>query len=535
MAIKPTMNQLRPLFLICIVCLSFAHVGCGGDAKKEKAAKETVQKDEPKKTATSKSEPNKPIAPQKRPETPPPSPAPLGPVGQDRPHPLANDRNLSDLLDSGDSPFESGPPADVGGGDEVVTPIPLPTRTFVDDAKVAAEGIRKLSGKHITLYTDLPSKPAVDELPQVFDTAFPIWCEYFGLNPLRYDKWHMIGRIIKDKDKFRRAGLFPDSLPPFRHGFQMGDGFWLYEQDTDYYRRHLFIHEGTHGFMNNLLGGAGQPWYMEGTAELFGTHKWEDGKLTVPYFPSHRGDLEQWDRTKLIQQEIKDGRFMNLDAVMKYGWRAHLQDQPYAWCWAIVWFLDQHPDSQKAFREMRKHARIADAGFSQRFYSQVAGKWPQLVEQWQLFAMNLDYGYDLQRELISYAPGKPLPSTGAVVPVLADRGWQSTGVVLQANSTYRIRAAGQYQIANDPKPWISEPGGVTIRYWQGRPLGMLIGAIRNDDVARFPITPLLNPFPIGLGRTFTPTTTGTLYLRVNDSPAELVDNAGELSVQILPK
>src|SRR5690606_32755907 len=42
----------------------------------------------------------------------------------------------------------------------------------VDDAAVRAAGIRKLEGRRVTLYTDLPSQPEVDDLPDAFDAAF---------------------------------------------------------------------------------------------------------------------------------------------------------------------------------------------------------------------------------------------------------------------------------------------------------------------------------------------------------------------------
>jgi hypothetical protein len=45
---------------------------------------------------------------------------------------------------------------------------------------------------------------------------------------------------------------------------------------------------------------------------------------------------------------------------------------------------------------------------------------------------------------------------------------------------------------------------------------------------------LLQPIPIGLEATLKPSVSGTLYFRINESPAELGDNAGELTVRIIP-
>ena len=68
------------------------------------------------------------------------------------------------------------------------------------------------------------------------------------------------------------------------------------------------------------------------------------------------------------------------------------------------------------------------------------------------------------------------------VTIAADRGWQSSGVWLEAGKSYHVTASGRYQIAaeksNDgEKAWPCEPGGVTIEYHDGRPLGMLLGAM----------------------------------------------------------
>ncbi|MCH5372908.1 MAG: hypothetical protein JJ992_02940, partial [Planctomycetes bacterium] len=104
----------------------------------------------------------------------------------------------------------------------------------IDDGKTAVAGIRKLVGTHLTLYTDLPSQPAVDELPAVFDAAVPLWCGYFETDPLDVADWHVTGFLIQEKDRFVGTGLFPADLPPFRNGYQRGRYIWVYDQPDDY-------------------------------------------------------------------------------------------------------------------------------------------------------------------------------------------------------------------------------------------------------------------------------------------------------------
>ena len=149
--------------------------------------------------------------------------------------------------------------------------------------------------------------------------------------------------------------------------------------------------------------------------------------------------------------------------------------------------------------------------------------------------VNLDYGYDIPREAIIYeATGTDSGETTAV-DIRADRGWQSTGLVVSAGTTYSLQAAGRYQVAREPKIWWCEPGGVTLRYHGGYPLGMLLAGVSDQTQPLPGITPLAHPEPIGLGRELQFATSGTLFLRVNDSPAELADNAGQLRVKIRPR
>ncbi len=117
----------------------------------------------------------------------------------------------------------------------------------------AAE-LRKLPGKHVTLYTDLASSPAVDALPEMFDQAFPQWCRYFGVDPAKHADWHVVGCMMRDPGPFRAAGLLPEGLPQFTTGYSVGKSFWVHEQPSDYYRAHLFLHEGTHAFINTIPG-----------------------------------------------------------------------------------------------------------------------------------------------------------------------------------------------------------------------------------------------------------------------------------------
>jgi hypothetical protein len=438
----------------------------------------------------------------------------------------------------------------------------------VDGAKAQALGIRKLVGQHLVLYTDLPSSPEIDSLPAVFDRAVPEWAEYFGVDEAKTRDWRVRAFLIGDRKPFDKLGVMPAGDDQFLHGLAAGSEFWLYDQPSSYYRRHLLLHEGTHAFMGKFLGGCGPGWYMEGTAELFGTHRLgarsrEPGarsqgnddpavQLETRVMPRGRDEVPMWGRIKLIRDAVAAGRMLDLPAVMALDNRKQMDDESYAWCWAAAKFLDSDPRYRDRFRGLKQH--VTDQDFNEVVRHEYGKDWPDIEAEWPAYIAALDYGYDFERMAIDFKQGTPLDGKPRSVTIAADRGWQSSGVWLEAGKTYHVTASGRYQIATETsndgeKAWPCEPGGVTIEYQDGRPLGMLLGAVvkgsRNeergaseesgknmDGKTRSSNTGFAHPFATGLGCTVTPEVSGTLYLRVNDSAARLDDNRGTLTIRV---
>ncbi len=396
-----------------------------------------------------------------------------------------------------------------------------------------ALGLRRLDADHLILYTDLPSNPAVDELPRVFDLAVPQWCEYFNVPVDEAKGWRLIGSLIVDKERFLRARLLPKQLPAFLHGFQQGNELWLFEQPTPYYRRHLLLHEGVHGFMNWRFGGCGPPWYMEGMAELLGTHRWQNGELVSGYSPRSREEAPHWARVRIIQDDYTAGRGLPIDEVFGYGPQAHLKVEPYGWSWAAASFFDQHPAYQASFRAMYKHANDNGPFFNEQFVSQIGRDRTRLDNEWQVYIDDMQYGYDVARSAIDFRESTALPDEGAEFKVSAERGWQSSGIQLKAGTKYQVTASGQFQIAKDSAVWPSEANGVTIRYHRDRPLGCLLGAVLNWKRRSSEPTPLIKPIVLGSDGLLTPNQDGDLFLQLNDSPAERNDNIGGVTVRIV--
>lgn len=519
--------------LVCLLLLfaiSFS-AGCGNQAnsgstkqttteKKISTGKKTVTKKKPaaqESQISQKKEVSEKAAEEKSTE-----------VGQEKAAPTQkpNSASLGDLLKQ---PVDSASRM-----------IPDYPRIEVDEQKAAAAGIRKIAGKRITLYTDVPGEE-IDRLPAVFELAFPQYCSYFRVDPATLPDWHATGFLMKDKKRFEDAGCYPAALPNFPNGFSWNYDLWLYDQKSDYYRRHLLIHEGVHSFMNTVLGGCGAPWYMEGMAEMLATHRYRDGKLTLNYFPQNREEVPDLGRIRIIHDDLAADRGLLLKKIIEYPSSAHHSNDAYAWSWAAAKFLDTQPRYQKRFRELPKDVLSPD--FNANFYKIFADDLPEMYEEWQAFIADLEYGDDIPRTVIDFTPGKPLEEgKSTMVAVAADRGWQNSGLWLEGGRTYEITASGRWKKTVRPEFWTSvknipeeielEPGGVSIRYYHGQPLGILQAVVRPDHPNSEKPAVFLHPTIAGLKATLTPEESGTLYFKINDTVADFSSNEGGIEAEI---
>jgi hypothetical protein len=407
----------------------------------------------------------------------------------------------------------------------------------LDPEKILAQGIRTVQGKHLTLYTDMPVNADIQVLPKIVELAIPQWCEYFNIAAEKMASWKVTVCLIQDRKKFDAAGLIPASLPSFEHGYAFGNRLFINEQPSAYYRRHLLLHEATHAFMFENFSSAGPPWYMEGIAEFLATHAWDGTQLQLRQMPITKEDVPYWGRIKIIKDQVAEKKGLMIKEIMNFGSDAQLRVDAYAWSWAACSFLDTHPTFKKTFREHRKNIGDSSPEFSLDLVKAYGDQWFQIRQQWQVFVMNMEYGFDITRESIDVVEVRPLELAAAVITVRADRGWQSTGLRVTAGMKLAIAATGRFVIHREDSteqpqgvPWESEAGGITIRYHRGQPLGKLLIAL--DEPHQLGETGLANYGAVGEGGDFTIPSNGVLYFRVNDSPAELAANEGALQVTL---
>src|SRR5262245_30556949 len=174
-------------------------------------------------------------------------------------------------------------------------------------------------------------------------------------------------------------------------------------------------------------------------AELLATHRWEDGKLVLPYFPHSPAEVPKLGRIEIVQTDFSRRHAKRFADVLAYDQEAHLTVEPYGWSWAAAAFLDNHPRYRDRFHELLSAVKHP-GDFKSKFHSAYADDFDHLIEEWQVFAADIDYGYDFERTAIDFAPGKPLVRREKTISVAADHGWQNSGIQLEAGKKYKLLA-----------------------------------------------------------------------------------------------
>lgn len=399
---------------------------------------------------------------------------------------------------------------------------------FSTQAQMA--GLRVLSGRRLILATDRPARAGdgVEELCEIFDQAFATWCQHYGLDPEQTGDWRSLGCLVVDRERFRAAGLLPDSIPPFVNGYCDRSRFWMADQPNPDYRRHLLLHEGAHAFTLTLRGLDGPTWYTEGIAEYLATHRLDDGRFVPTPIPLAPEDVEQLGRIEELVRQAAAGEAPTLESVLSTPGEAHRRIADYAASWAVVAMLINHPRYAADF--LRLERGPLDATLTERLRS--SASWNELLahRDFAAFVEDIDHGYDFARSSIDWMDGQPLVAP-AVVSVQAGKGWQNTGISITPGGAVSFEASGRCRIGQlNGKPIATEAGGISLGWHRGRPLGRLLLAqwIDVDQGGSFVV--------LGEGAfgSIEPRTEGPLFVKLNEPPGELADGEGAISLSLAP-
>jgi hypothetical protein len=400
-----------------------------------------------------------------------------------------------------------------------------------------SNGLFKLETARLTLISDIPLDEELRSWPGLLDQSLEQWQAYFGVDAARMDNWKVKTLLMKDRERFARLGLL-DGVPAFDEGYQFGNVTYLREQPTVYYRRLLFLHEATHWMVWKLYGGGGAPWFMEGMAEMQGTHALTDGALKLGVIPASRDQVAGWGRLRLIDDTLKRDVAPTLSEILAYGNAREDHETRYSWSWAACVFFSHHPKYGPILRELYSTNKLDYShALSVNFKKRLEPEWAEVLIEWNAFVSDLDFGYDYARSTLAgtaqpvvtpLRPGNPTRLTLAT-----DRGWQSTGVAVELGQSIRIACAGSYQLRASESAeanWVVEPCGITYQYYRGNPVGCVIASI--VPAGNTECTSRWDSVRIGSGTVVPAPKAGRLFLKINEPSNGLRDNVGVLSVEI---
>lgn len=414
------------------------------------------------------------------------------------------------------------------------SPQRLPdTRRPLDRARLGAAGLQVLESRRLLLVTDVPLEQ-VRGIPEAVDALFDHLQRELGV--LAADasgkEVQVTGYLMDAGERFREAGLLPDEDFVIRHGRHLGYEFWMNNQATDYYRRHLLFHEFVHCFLMCEHGMRDIPplWYTEGVAEYFATHTVSPLKFGV--LPSSETGFEGWGRiTELRETALlpETAEPVTLESILQPRSREFTSELRYAQAWGLVWLLRTHPQLRTTFAELsRVRTRREFDTVLQRLTPELTVR---LGIVWLLMLDSLEEGYEVSHAFPELNPKwQILDDASAMsvpVRVSADKGWQASGVAFSKPLDIVLTGAGRCAVHDQPRAWEAEPQGITIDYAHGRPLGELTAALVSRDGRS-----TVRRIPVGRGCTVSVEGDTELWLQVNDSDAARTGNSGGFDVQI---
>jgi len=388
-------------------------------------------------------------------------------------------------------------------------------------------------GRYVRLTTDLDSQEECDALVESFDAAVPQWIRFWRLPENSAASWKVHAYLIRDKGKFEQKGLIPDSVPDFSFGYTLGNQLWVLAQRSEYYTRHLLLHEGAHSFAFHQFQGAGPTWFMEGTAEMLATHIGMGSTVKINQIPSNPEAVPYWGRFRLIEQLRDANKVPSIETVMRYQSNLQGQVDAYGWSWAATMMLRAYPEYDEAFMHSARDGRDSSPAFNRRLFLKLRSQWPVIGARWRLMCHDLDFGFDWNAERVELSERDPVWNGQPIeLKVAADRGWQSAGVRVPPGTKLNMSADGEVTLASDPKPWISNPPGITYRYHRGYPMGQLQACILPNAKVVSKTVPPLNIVSVAGKTNLEVKQFSWLLFRVNDSVGDLGNNRGEYRVKI---
>ncbi len=348
------------------------------------------------------------------------------------------------------------------------------------------DGFLSVLGRHVELTTDTGNVDLSRQMVETFDSAVPQWLRMWGQPAGRADDFQIRGYWMRAADRFVQNGWLPPETPPFEFGYSSPTTIWCHEQPSDYYNRHLLMHEGVHAAALNCFGGIGPAWYGEGTAEWLATHRMGPSGLQIASVPDVAADAEHWGRISIVRRAAERSTIPSLAEVMSRPGRIDGDVEIYTWFWLAALLWTAQPSTRAWFLAMTGVVNLSEREFNRRLYEAARDRWPQLLGTWRLLTELADFGLDTALHLPVLAGAEARDDGQTHRLSLADHGgWQAVGVWFPAGSMLQIEITGRNRIDD----WMVGPGGDAEQRYRGRALGQVVAAelpIANPPGDRLP-------------------------------------------------
>lgn len=261
-------------------------------------------------------------------------------------------------------------------------------------------------------------------------------------------------------------------------------------------------HEAVHAYCAQTFGQTGPTWYSEGMAEM--GQYWRKDNADVKI---HDEVLEYLKTSPPLPLS----RLVAQDQVTGDSW------QNYAWRWALCHLLANNPNYADRFRPLGIGLLTGQPVSFELTYGAMAN---EISFEYLFFLSHLEQG--LRAELIAWDWSKkflPLKTAQKTfsAQVQARRGWQPSGLTVEAGVEYRLKTSGSWKLSRNGEPTTAGGGPEDA--------GRLEGIVLSD-------WKLGEPFFLGAEGSFVPPTSGDLYLRCHEGWADLEDNSGRISVKL---
>jgi hypothetical protein len=291
-------------------------------------------------------------------------------------------------------------------------------------------------------------------------------------------------------------------------------------------------HEVVHAYCGQTFGAIGPDWYREGMAQMITYRRCSGEGVKCP--PRVLKNIKSGKRRQLggilragaFSKDLSDSlkrkasdRDELLGLVPLEDWtesdvRSLSQmHQSYSWSWLACHMLDENPNYRARFRSMGI-GYLINRQDSRGLFETLSN---EMDFEFRFMVDRLDDGY--RSDLCYWDWNKrfrPLDSHRDVrVCIKSARGYQASGLTLEAGRRYCYSSEGSWQVSEDAAPVGAEGDE---QGW-----GALEGVIMNNYQ-------LSQPFLLRNRGQFIAPSAGLLYLRCRDQWNQIADNTGDLVV-----